>query len=107
VTGAARVVQCAPKVALALGYDVDAALERHNPEALHVDFRRPRASSRYRRRCSAQPLQTTPRDAPTEPRRPQFRLLNATTRSRPPSAHTPRPRTPEPQLFFFVFLLSS
>ena len=28
VTGAARVVQCAPKVALALGYDVDAALER-------------------------------------------------------------------------------
>jgi alkylhydroperoxidase/carboxymuconolactone decarboxylase family protein YurZ len=31
VTGAARVVQCAPKVALALGYDVDAALERHGP----------------------------------------------------------------------------
>lgn len=28
VTGAPRVVQCAPKVALALGYDVDAALER-------------------------------------------------------------------------------
>ena len=28
VTGAARVVQCAPKVGLALGYDVDAALER-------------------------------------------------------------------------------
>jgi 4-carboxymuconolactone decarboxylase len=28
VTGTARVVQCAPKVALALGYDVDAALER-------------------------------------------------------------------------------
>jgi len=28
VTGAARVVQCAPKVALRLGYDVDAALER-------------------------------------------------------------------------------
>jgi alkylhydroperoxidase/carboxymuconolactone decarboxylase family protein YurZ len=28
VTGAARVVQCAPKVALALGYDVDAALEQ-------------------------------------------------------------------------------
>jgi 4-carboxymuconolactone decarboxylase len=28
VTGAARVVQCTPKVALALGYDVDAALER-------------------------------------------------------------------------------
>ena len=27
VTGAARVVQCAPKVALALGYDVEAALE--------------------------------------------------------------------------------
>jgi alkylhydroperoxidase/carboxymuconolactone decarboxylase family protein YurZ len=31
VTGAARVVQCAPKVALALGYDVDAALERREP----------------------------------------------------------------------------
>jgi 4-carboxymuconolactone decarboxylase len=31
VTGATRVVQCAPKVALALGYDVDAALERHDP----------------------------------------------------------------------------
>ena len=31
VTGAARVVQCAPKVALALGYDVDAALERRGP----------------------------------------------------------------------------
>ena len=31
VTGAARVVQCAPKVALALGYDVDAALEQHDP----------------------------------------------------------------------------
>ena len=31
VTGAARVVQCAPKIALALGYDVDAALERHDP----------------------------------------------------------------------------
>jgi alkylhydroperoxidase/carboxymuconolactone decarboxylase family protein YurZ len=30
VTGSARVVQCAPKVALALGYDVDAALERHD-----------------------------------------------------------------------------
>ena len=30
VTGAARVVQCAPKVALALGYDVEAALERHD-----------------------------------------------------------------------------
>ena len=29
VTGASLVVQCAPKVALALGYDVDAALERH------------------------------------------------------------------------------
>ena len=28
VTGASRVVQCAPKLALALGYDVDAALER-------------------------------------------------------------------------------
>jgi 4-carboxymuconolactone decarboxylase len=28
VTGAARVVQCAPKVVLALGYDVEAALER-------------------------------------------------------------------------------
>ena len=31
VTGAARVVQCAPKIGLALGYDVDAALERHDP----------------------------------------------------------------------------
>jgi 4-carboxymuconolactone decarboxylase len=31
VTGAARVVQCAPKVALALGYDVDAALELPDP----------------------------------------------------------------------------
>jgi 4-carboxymuconolactone decarboxylase len=30
VTGAARVVQCAPRVALALGYDVDAALERRD-----------------------------------------------------------------------------
>jgi 4-carboxymuconolactone decarboxylase len=30
VTGAARVVQCTPKVALALGYDVDAALERRD-----------------------------------------------------------------------------
>ena len=28
VTGAARVVQCAPKVGLALGYDVENALER-------------------------------------------------------------------------------
>ena len=28
VTGTARVVQCAPKVALALGYDVESALER-------------------------------------------------------------------------------
>ena len=31
VTGAARVVQCAPKVGLALGYDVEAALERLEP----------------------------------------------------------------------------
>jgi alkylhydroperoxidase/carboxymuconolactone decarboxylase family protein YurZ len=31
VTGAARVVQCAPRVALALGYDVDDALERRDP----------------------------------------------------------------------------
>ena len=31
VTGAARVVQCAPKVALALGYDVDAAFEQLDP----------------------------------------------------------------------------
>ena len=31
VTGAARVVQCAPKVALALGYDVDAALAQRDP----------------------------------------------------------------------------
>jgi 4-carboxymuconolactone decarboxylase len=30
ITGAARVVQCTPKVALALGYDVDAALERRD-----------------------------------------------------------------------------
>jgi 4-carboxymuconolactone decarboxylase len=30
VTGASRVVQCAPKLALALGYDVDAALERRD-----------------------------------------------------------------------------
>lgn len=30
VTGAARVVQCVPKVALALGYDVEDALERHD-----------------------------------------------------------------------------
>ena len=28
VTGAARVVECAPKVALALGYDVEAGLEQ-------------------------------------------------------------------------------
>ena len=28
VTGSSRVVQCAPKLALALGYDVDAALEQ-------------------------------------------------------------------------------
>jgi alkylhydroperoxidase/carboxymuconolactone decarboxylase family protein YurZ len=31
VIGAARVVSSAPKVALALGYDVDAALESHDP----------------------------------------------------------------------------
>ena len=31
MTGAARVVACAPKLALALGYDVDAALERLDP----------------------------------------------------------------------------
>ena len=31
VTGAARVVQCAPKLALALGYDVEEALERIEP----------------------------------------------------------------------------
>ena len=31
VTGAARVVLCAPKVALALGYDVEAALEALDP----------------------------------------------------------------------------
>ena len=31
VTGTARVVQCAPKLALALGYDVDAALELRDP----------------------------------------------------------------------------
>jgi 4-carboxymuconolactone decarboxylase len=28
VTGTARIVQCAPKIALALGYDVESALER-------------------------------------------------------------------------------
>ena len=28
VTGTARIVQCAPKLALALGYDVESALER-------------------------------------------------------------------------------
>ena len=31
VTGAARAVRCAPKLALALGYDVEAALERFDP----------------------------------------------------------------------------
>jgi 4-carboxymuconolactone decarboxylase len=31
VTGAARVVQCAPKLALALGYDVEEALEELDP----------------------------------------------------------------------------
>jgi alkylhydroperoxidase/carboxymuconolactone decarboxylase family protein YurZ len=31
VTGAARVVQCAPRIALALGYDVYAALESRDP----------------------------------------------------------------------------
>jgi hypothetical protein len=31
VTGAARVVRCAPKLALALEYDVEAALERLDP----------------------------------------------------------------------------
>jgi 4-carboxymuconolactone decarboxylase len=31
VTGAARVVECAPKMALALGYDVEAELERFDP----------------------------------------------------------------------------
>jgi 4-carboxymuconolactone decarboxylase len=31
VTGAPRVVRCAPKVALALGYDVEAALEQRDP----------------------------------------------------------------------------
>jgi 4-carboxymuconolactone decarboxylase len=31
VTGTVRVVKCAPKVALALGYDLDAALERLDP----------------------------------------------------------------------------
>jgi hypothetical protein len=35
VTGAARVVRCAPKVALALGYDVDAALERAEFNSSH------------------------------------------------------------------------
>ena len=31
VTGTARVVSAAPKIALALGYDVDDALEQHDP----------------------------------------------------------------------------
>jgi 4-carboxymuconolactone decarboxylase len=31
VSGAARVVQCAPKLALALGYDVEAALDELDP----------------------------------------------------------------------------
>ncbi len=31
VTGAARVVRCTPKIALALGYDVEASLERLDP----------------------------------------------------------------------------
>ena len=31
VTGTARVVQCAPKLALALGYDVEEALEQLDP----------------------------------------------------------------------------
>jgi 4-carboxymuconolactone decarboxylase len=31
VAGTAQIVRCAPKVALALGYDVDAALERLDP----------------------------------------------------------------------------
>ena len=31
ITGAARVVQCAPKLALALGYDVEEALESLSP----------------------------------------------------------------------------
>ena len=31
VTGTARVVQCAPKLALALGYDVEEALEELDP----------------------------------------------------------------------------
>jgi hypothetical protein len=31
VTGAARVVQCVPKVTLALGYDVEEALELLDP----------------------------------------------------------------------------
>ncbi len=35
VTGAARVVLAAPKVSLALGYDVEAALERLDPDELN------------------------------------------------------------------------
>ena len=31
MTGAARVVQCTPKIGLALGYDVDEALEQLDP----------------------------------------------------------------------------
>ncbi len=30
VTGSARIVQCVPKIALALGYDVEDALEQHD-----------------------------------------------------------------------------
>ena len=35
ITGTARVVQCAPKVALALGYDVEEALESSKTEGTH------------------------------------------------------------------------
>ncbi len=45
VTGAARVVGCVAKVALALGYDVEAALERPEPDELS---RRDRSSRRRR-----------------------------------------------------------
>lgn len=46
VTGAARVVRCAPKVALALGYDVDAGLEQPAGPAPGRPFPPDRAQAR-------------------------------------------------------------
>ena len=43
VTGAVRVVRCAPSVALALGYDVDAALEGATRDACPRSSRHPDA----------------------------------------------------------------